>query len=54
MKEIGKNAVFYFNSKNSIKNAKLINKKLKLKKQITQNGFTNLKRFKFSKIKRNI
>ena len=51
MKEIGKNAVFYFNSKNSIKNAKLINKKLKLKKQITQNGYANLKRFKFSEIK---
>jgi glycosyltransferase involved in cell wall biosynthesis len=52
MKEIGKNAVFYFNSTNSIKNAKLINDKLKFKKSVIKSGFTNLKRFEFNEIKK--
>lgn len=52
MKEVGKNAVFYFNSTNFSKNAKLIDEKLKLRKQIIKNGLVNLRRFKFSVIKK--
>ena len=37
-----------------LKMQKLINKKLKLKKQITQNGYNNLKDLNLVKLKRNI
>jgi len=51
MKEIGKQSLYYFNNSNYFKNAKFINNKIKLKKNIIKKGFVNLKRFDFNKTK---